>query len=157
MMPLIHHNKEGEPMRIYFTLTLAALALFTLPGNLFAGSTMHVNIAKEHCNAMIVSGEDALDHGQQGHAGAGVKHLKKMIHEAEECVNHGEGGINASDASKDTQMHGPEAMDHVKEAISHARSALKHGLKDHVDIMIDHTKDALAHAYEGNKHAKEMN
>ncbi|HIE66286.1 MAG: hypothetical protein ABGX83_04230 [Nitrospira sp.] len=144
-------------MRIYFTLALAAVAFLILPGNLFASSAKHVKIAKEHCNAMVASGEDSLAHGEKGHAGKAIKHLKKMIHEAEECINHGQGGIKASDASKATRTHGPEAMENVAEAIAHARSALKHGMKDHLDLMIDHTKDALAYAYEGNNHASEMN
>ena len=144
-------------MRIHFTLALAALAFFVFPGNLFADSAMHVKIAKKHCNAMVAAGEDSLAHGQKGHAGKAMDHLKKMIHEAEECVKHGEEGINASDASKATRMHGPEAMEYVKEVIAHARTAMKHGMKDNLDIMIDHTKDALAHAHEGNQHASEMN
>lgn len=144
-------------MRLNLYMAAAVISFFALSGTSFAGSSMHVKTAKEHCNEMIAAGEAGLDHGGQGHGDVAVKHFKKMIHEAEECVNHGQGGINASDASKATKMHGPEAMEHVKEAISHAKAAVKHGALGHLDVLMDHGTDAMAHAREGVKHANEMN
>ncbi|MFQ5780664.1 MAG: small metal-binding protein SmbP [Nitrospiria bacterium] len=143
-------------MRIHIYLAVTALAFFAFLGSAFAGSAMHVKIAKEHCDAMITAGEDALDHGQKGHPGKALDHLKMMIKEAEECVNHGQEGINASDATKATRTHGGEAMEFVKEAIDHARTAVKHGEAGRDGIMMDHAQDALMHALEGNKHAREM-
>lgn len=144
-------------MHLRRVIWIAALSFFALSGTSFAGSAMHVKIAKEHCNEMIAAGEKGLDHGGQGHGDVAVKHFKKMVHEAEECVKHGEEGIRASDSSEATKNHGPEAMEHVKEAAEHAKTAVKHGALGHLGILMDHGKDAMAHAYEGVKHANEMN
>ncbi len=143
-------------MRLNISIAVVVVSVFGFSGLSFAGSAMHVDISKKHCNEMVVAGEKGLDHGGQGHGGVAVKHFKKMIQEAEECMAHGQGGIDASDASAATKMHGPEAMSHVKEAISHAKSAVKHGMLDHLDVLMGHGKDAMAHAREGLKHANEM-
>lgn len=144
-------------MRLDISMAVVVISIFALSSVSFAGSSMHVDIAKKHCNEMVAAGEDGLDHGGQGHPGAAVKHFKKMIHEAGECVGHGQAGIDASDASEATKTHGPEAMSLITEAISHAKTAVKHGEKDHLNILMDHGKDALALAREGLKHANKMN
>ncbi len=150
-------TKMGGEMRLNVYIAVTAISFFGFSGVGFAGSSMHVDIAKKHCNEMVVAGESGLDHGGQGHGGVAVKHFKKMIHEAGECVGHGQGGIDASDASEATKMHGPEAMSLMKEAMSHAKTAVKHGELGHLDVLMGHGKDALALAREGLKHANEMN
>jgi len=143
-------------MRLNISVAVAVISILTLSGISFAGSSMHTKIAKKHCNEMVAAGEKGLDHGGQGHGGVALKHFKKMIHEGEECVGHGQGGINASDASSATKMHGPEAMSLIKEALNHAKSAVEHGALGHLDVMMGHGKDAMALAREGLKHANEM-
>ncbi len=147
----------GKKMRLNVYIAAVSVSFFMLSGLSFAGSSMHITTAKEHCSKMIAAGEQGLDHGGQGHGDVAVKHFKNMVHEAEGCLSHGQGGIDAADASKETKMHGPEAMDHVKEAIAHAKTAVKHGELGHLDVLMEHGKDAMAHAREGAKHADEMN
>ncbi len=144
-------------MRLIVYFVVLSLSFFAMSGLGFAGSAMHVKIAKGHCNEMILAGEKGLDSGSQGDEDLAVKHFKKMIHEAKECVVHGQGGMNAPDVSQATQMHGPEAMEHIKEAISHATTSVKHGELGHLDILMDHGKSALVHATEGDNHARKMN
>ncbi len=75
-------------MRLNISIAVAVVSIFTLSSVSFAGSAMHIDIAKKHCNEMLSSGEQGLDHGGQGHGGAAVKHFKKMIYEAGECVGY---------------------------------------------------------------------
>lgn len=144
-------------MRLNLFMAVFVISVFTLSGISFAGSAMHIEIAKKHCNEMVAAGSKGLNHGEQGHGGIAVKHLRKMIHEAEECLGHGQGGIDASDVSEATKMHGPEAMSLIKEAISHAKTAVKHGDLGHLDVLMGHGTDAVALAREALKHANEMN
>lgn len=139
-----------------FTAVITAVSIFTLSGVAVAGSKMHVDIAKKHCDKMIVTGEKALDQGGQGHPDVALKHFKEMVHEAEECLVHGQEGIKASDASEATKAHGPEAMEMVEGVIDHGKTAIKQGSNGNTDSMMNHGQEALMHAFEAVTHANEM-
>ena len=135
-------------MKIIY-MAAAALTFFTFSQNAFADSSPHLGTAKEHCNNMVMAGENGADHGGQGHTDIAVDHFKKMVKEGEECLKHGQEATKTSDSGK-------EAMGHVKEALMHARSAVKHGEAGHNDVMMEHGKEAMMHAKKGNDQVKGM-
>lgn len=135
-------------MKIIY-IAAAALTFFAFSQNAFADSPPHLGTAKEHCNNMLMAGENGADHGGQGHTDIAVKHFKKMVREGEECLNHAQEALKTSDS-------GNEAIGHVKEALMHARSAVKHGEAGHNDVMMEHGNEAMVHAKKGNDQVKGM-
>ncbi len=142
-------------MKIIY-MAVAALTFFGFSQNALADAG-HLGTAKEHCNNMVMAGENGLDHGGQGHTDTAVNHFRKMAIEAQACLKHGQEAMKASGAGKDAQMHGKEAMTHVQEALKQATAATGHGEAGHNDVMMKHGKEAMMHATEGNKHMKGMN
>lgn len=131
-----------------FYLSAAAFAVFGLSQPVVADSG-HLGTAKERCNAMVMAGENGLDHGGQGHTDTAATHFKKMTQSGDDCLKHGQEAMKTSDGGK-------EAMGHFKEAQMHAQSAVKHGDAGHNDSMMEHGKEAMKHAKAGNDQFKGM-
>jgi hypothetical protein len=134
-------------MKIIY-IAAAAFTLFAFSQDAFADAG-HLGSAKEQCNNMVMSGENGLDHGGQGHTDTAVNHFKKMSQAGEECLKHGQEALKTTDGGK-------EAVNHIKEALMHANSAVKHGDAGHNDAMMEHGKEAMVHAKKGNDQIKGM-
>jgi hypothetical protein len=143
----LNPSQKGDLMKILY-VAVTALTFFAFSQNAFADAG-HLGPAKEECNNMVMSGENGLDHGGQGHTDTAVGHFKKMTKAGEECLKHGQEALKTSDGGK-------EAMGHVKEALMHAGSAVKHGEAGHNDTMMEHGKEAVIHAKKGNDQVKGM-